>query len=79
MKTNKPQALLYLYEKMTEKGFITKKESMETLEISELTFRRYLSEIRCYFVNFDKGEDIVYDKVKNIYVYSRFTRMDSIR
>jgi hypothetical protein len=71
MKTSKSQAILYLYSTLRDEGHLKKSEALEKLEITELTYRRYLSEIRCYFGNFDKGEEIVYDKKNDIYLYHK--------
>jgi hypothetical protein len=71
MKTSKSQAVLYLYATLREEGHLKKGEALDKLEINELTFRRYLSEIRCYFGNFDKGEEIDYDKKNDLYVYRK--------
>lgn len=71
MHVNKSQAVLYILETFLEKGRLDKKETLEALDIPELTFRRYLSEIRCYFANFDRNEEIVYDKAQNCYFYRK--------
>jgi hypothetical protein len=71
MRTNKAQGVLYLLETLLDKGCLKKKEAMEALDITELTFRRYMSEIRCYFVNYERNEEVYYDKAHDLYVYNR--------
>lgn len=71
MKTNKAQGVLFMMETLFRQGYLDKQETMEALAIPELTFRRYISEIRCYFVNFEREEEIIYDKANNRYLYKK--------
>lgn len=68
MKTTKSQAVLYLYAMLQENGKIEKNEMMSTLSLNDLTFKRYISELRSYLVNFDRPEELLYVKRENHYV-----------
>jgi hypothetical protein len=68
MKTTKSQAVLYLYACLLEKGSVEKSEIMDALELSDLTFKRYVSELRSYLMNFSRPEELVYLKKENRYV-----------
>jgi hypothetical protein len=36
-------------------------------DISSLTFKRYISELRCYFANFDPYNEVIYDRYHDAY------------
>ena len=68
MKTTKSQAVLYFYSTLLENGKIEKAEMMSALEINDLTFKRYISELRSYLMNFSRPEELLYVKKENHYV-----------
>lgn len=68
MKVNKTQALLYIYSLLIEEKKIVKSNIMSKLEISDLTFVRYIQELRAYFYNFFTGYEIIYVKKDDMYV-----------
>ena len=45
MKTTKTQAVLLMYRMLEEKGYLKKEEVMRQLELSNLAFSRYISEL----------------------------------
>jgi hypothetical protein len=67
MKANKCQALLLLYEQLLIKGCFQKKDYLSKVEISDITFKRYVSELRCYFANFEPDKELVYRKRDDTY------------
>jgi hypothetical protein len=67
MKTNKCQALLLLYQVLLTKGSFRKKDYLTQVEISDITFKRYVSELRCYFANFEPEKELVYKKSDDTY------------
>jgi predicted DNA-binding transcriptional regulator YafY len=69
MKTNKTQAVLLMYQTLVEKGQLQKSEILERLTINSLTFKRYISELRCFFANFDPIHDVVYDRKSDSYLF----------
>ncbi|MBR1581930.1 MAG: hypothetical protein IJ656_03205 [Bacilli bacterium] len=62
MRLNKSQALLFIYETLMKNRRITKSEVQDVLDIPDLTFRRYMQEIRAYLYNFYKTEELKYSK-----------------
>jgi len=68
MKTNKTQAVLYLYQTLQNDGHIKKTDYMAEMEVSDLTFKRYVSELRSYLMNFSHPEELVYEKKEDYYV-----------
>ena len=62
MKTTKSQGVLYIFDMLKEYGYVTKSDVMSTLCISELSFWRYIQELKAYIYNFNCDYDIVYNK-----------------
>ena len=52
---------------LLEKGYIKKEDIESALEISDLTFRRYMQELRAYFDNFSLPHKLVYLRDEGIY------------
>lgn len=67
MKVNKTQALMYLLNVLITNKQISKEYIKNKLEISDLTFRRYMQEIRAYLINFELPYELKYLKVEDIY------------
>jgi len=67
MRLNKSQALLFIYETLMKNRRITKSEVQDVLDIPDLTFRRYMQEIRAYLYNFYKTEELKYSKKGGYY------------
>jgi hypothetical protein len=72
MRVNKSQAIMYLFEAFLADGYIKKKTVMEELEVTEMTFRNYINEMKCFFSNFNRNEEIFYDKKADLYRYKKF-------
>ncbi len=72
MKTNKTQATLYIFHSLLKNGYIVKNEIQETLEINDLTFKRYIQELRAFLINYNLGYEIVFIKEKNKYFLEKF-------
>ena len=68
MKVNKAQAILYIFHMLLVNGSIKKDDVQSVISISDITFRRYIQEIRAYLVNFDKSLEVVYRKLEDLYV-----------
>ena len=68
MKVNKTQALLFMHERLIRKGSFTKEEIMNVVDITNLTFLRYIQELRAYIVNFNKGYEITYVRDSETYM-----------
>lgn len=67
MKVNKTQALMYLLSVLITNKQISKEYIKNKLEISDLTFRRYMQEIRAYLINFELSYELKYLKGEDIY------------
>lgn len=67
MKVNKTQALMYLLNVLITNKQISKEYIKNKLEISDLTFRRYMQEIRAYLINFELPYELKYLKGEDIY------------
>lgn len=67
MKVNKTQALMYLLNVLITNKQISKEYIKNKLEISDLTFRRYMQEIRAYLANFELPYELKYSKSEEAY------------
>ena len=67
MKVNKTQALLYIITVLYEKGHFRRIEILQEVEISDLTFRRYMQELRAFFSNFMIDKNIRYNREDDTY------------
>lgn len=61
MKVNKTQACLFILDILLRKGSFTKEDIFEYIEISDVTLRRYIQELRAFLCNFNNGKTIKYD------------------
>lgn len=68
MKVNKTQALLYMYSLLMKKNYLTKQEVQSEIGINNLTFARYIQELRAFLCNFYIGYELVYVKKDDVYV-----------
>lgn len=68
MKVNKAQAILYIFHMLLVNGSVKKDDIQSVISISDITFRRYIQEIRAYLVNFDKSLEVIYHKQDDLYV-----------
>ena len=57
----KSQAILYMYDLLLGGNIIKSEEIINKFNITKRTFFNYVSEIKCYFANFYKRFDIIYD------------------
>lgn len=57
----KSQAILYMYDLLMGGNIVQSDEMINKFNITKRTFFNYISEIKCYFANFYKNYDIVYD------------------
>jgi hypothetical protein len=67
MKASKTQAVLLLYDLFLMKGELRKKDYLQILEMSDISFKRYVSELRCYFANFGERYEVLYDRKHDLY------------
>lgn len=67
MKVTKTQAVLVLYDDFLQKRVLQKKDFLSQIEVSDISFKRYISELRCYFMNFAPRYDIAYQRKEDAY------------
>lgn len=66
MKTSHVETVLYLYDVLLSGKSINIGETMTEREISRATFKRYLSDIRCFLCEYHPDTSLIYDaKEKN--------------
>lgn len=68
MKVSKSKALIYIYSLLTSKGELTKEEVQSVISISDISFRRYIQELRAYLANFGEQKELIFDRPSNKYV-----------
>ena len=62
MKVNKSQSVLFILFLLLRDGFVEKQTVINEIEISDLDFYRYMQEIRAFFVNFNIGIEIEFQR-----------------
>ena len=55
-------SILYIYDKLLNNRYLDKKEVQAELLINDLTFKRYIKDLREYFSFMRKDEEIYYDR-----------------
>ena len=68
MKVNKTQALMFILMMLIKNKSFSKSEIMNQIEISDLTFRRYMQELRAFLANFSYGYELQYSKSEEKYI-----------
>jgi len=64
----KTQAVIFMYDTLLKMGSFKREFIEEKLNIGDLTFHRYVEELRAYFTNFNTGYDIIYDHSYCLYI-----------
>ena len=67
MKVNKSQGLVYIFYMLLMNKQISKNDVLNELNITELSFWRYIQEIKAFVWNFNIPLDVVYDRSNNVY------------
>ena len=67
IKVVKSQGLLYIFEMLKEKGYVSKNEILSALEITELSFWRYIQEIKAFLYNFNMNYELIFDRREEVY------------
>ena len=67
MKVNKTQALMFILMMLMKNKSFSKSEIMNQIDISDLSFRRYMQELRAFLVNFNYGYELQYSKTEEKY------------
>lgn len=71
MKVGKKQSLLYIFNILKDNGFIKKEVVVSELEINELSFWRYIQEIRAFLTNFNLPYELSYSREKDCYYLNK--------
>lgn len=67
MKVNKTQVLLFMLLLLKEKGYLSRMEILEQVDIKEQTFRRYIQELRAFLYNFHINQEVIYSRNDDCY------------
>jgi hypothetical protein len=67
MRSTKTQTVLLLCDRLLRLGFFRKEETLVENKISAGTFKRYVSEIRCFLANYHPEMELDYDKKDDCY------------
>ena len=67
MKANKTQVLMYILYLLFEYKKIKKEQILDVVELTDLTFSRYMQEIKAFFINFNYPYELKYSRSDNIY------------
>ena len=68
MKVMKGQGLLYIFNILKIRGYVKKEEILDALEITDLSFWRYIQEIKAFIYNFNLPYELIYDRRNERYV-----------
>lgn len=68
MKVMKGQGLLYIFNILKNRGYVKKEEILNALEITDLSFWRYIQEIKAFIYNFNLPYELIYDRRSERYV-----------
>ena len=60
-------SILYIYDKLLNNRYLDKKEVQAELLINDLTFKRYIKDLREYFSFMRKDVEIYYDRDSDLY------------
>lgn len=64
---HKVNCILWLYSHFLKNGFINKNEAMNSLNISPMSFARYIRNIRDFLKETESTQKIVYKKRQGLY------------
>ena len=67
MKVTKSQATMYILKLLLENGSMSKEEITDVIELSNLSFLRYIQEIRAFLYNFNINLEVKYSRDEGKY------------
>jgi hypothetical protein len=67
MKTKRIETALFLYELLLTTKRAKRLFVISSLDISTATFKRVISDIRCYLIEFQPDRELVYSKLEDAY------------
>ncbi len=78
MKVNKTQAVIYMATLLVTNHQLRKQDVVSELELTDITFLRYIQEIRAFLANFYPYFELIYSRDKNEYRLLSQTRQGKI-
>ena len=78
MKVTKSQATMYILKLLLENGSISKEEITDVIELSNLSFLRYIQEIRAFLYNFNINLEVKYSRDEGKYYLVKIDSNDFI-
>ena len=73
MKVNKVQAIIYMFSLLQKSKKITKDVVCQKILISDVSFRRYIQEIRAFLINFNEPYELIYLKKDDAYLLKKIS------
>lgn len=67
MKVNKTQASLLILSLLLINGSMSKEQIKSLVDITDLSFKRYMQEVRAFLINFDMRFEIIYRRKEEKY------------
>lgn len=67
MYIGKTQSVIFMIERLDTRGFFSKEEVQNELELSDDQFHRYVAEIKNYYLVVHPELDLIYDKREGVY------------
>lgn len=67
MKTKRILVALFIYEQLLKGEKVKKDEVTDSMEVSSATFKRAMSDIRCYLTEYQQEKELNYIKKENLY------------
>lgn len=67
MQKSKVNAVLWMYSELEKSRYIKKEEAKRFLNVSNMTFNRYLKNIRLFLKEYAPSESVIYRKRENVY------------
>lgn len=67
MKVVKSQVVLFMHEKLLLEGELNAREVKEKFELDDKKYYRYIQEIKSYYANMFKKDEIIYKRKDNKY------------
>ena len=66
-KVNKSKGMMLIISLLLRNKFIRKEDIINQLEINDVTFRRYMQEVRVYLANFNEPYELIYNRKNETY------------
>ncbi len=71
MTTTKTQAVLLMYDFFLSQNQLAKKDFLGMVDVSDISFKRYVTELRAYFADFNPSLTITYSRKDDMYYLTK--------